>query len=312
MARFLREWQADVSYDRTFLMTLIAADAAQRAGVPNVSTIVTDPTLGFAPVAGRFQMIKKRRLRRLYQRSAQVLAVSDGAARSAERFYGLKTGSVETLYNGFDFERIQAESQTAVDDPWWNGSGSSSRVLKLVSAGRLNRDKGFHLLIEAVRRLKQQNPETEFRLAILGDGDEGRPQLEAQIRDSGLQNEVHLPGFRKDALAWYRSADAYVLPSLLEGMPNVLLEAMACGTPVIAADCPSGPAEILEDGRYGVLCGANSSDALQSGIQSLLDDGPAAAQTADAARDYVRERFSVSVTVRRLESILKAVAKPRP
>jgi glycosyltransferase involved in cell wall biosynthesis len=92
----------------------------------------------------------------------------------------------------------------------------------------------------------------------------------------------------------------------------VLLEAMACGTPVIAADCPSGPAEILEDGRYGVLCGANSSDALQSGIQSLLDDGPAAAQTADAARDYVRERFSVSVTVRRLESILKAVAKPRP
>ena len=307
MAHYLRECRADISYDRTFLMTLIAADAAQRAGVPSVSTIVTDPTLGFAPVAGRFQNIKRRRLTRLYRSSAQVLAVSKGAARSAEQFYRLPQDSVHTIYNGFDFARIDSESQQSIVDAWWNESKGTRPVIRLVAAGRLNREKGFHLLIEAVGKLKHADPQFALKLAILGDDPTGRKTLQDQIRESSLEDEVHLPGFRTDALAWYRSADVFVLPSLLEGMPNVLLEAMACGTPVVAANCPSGPAEILENGRYGALFPVNDAAALARTLHDFIESRDVAVKTAIQAGNYVRSQFSVNNSVRQLENVLATV-----
>ncbi|MEZ6059482.1 MAG: glycosyltransferase [Planctomycetaceae bacterium] len=304
MAKFLKEVRADVCYDRTFLMTLIAADAAQRAGVPNVSTVVTDPELGFAPVAGRFQLIKKRRLRRLYGNSSKVMAVSNGAARSAERFYGLKPDSVQTLYNGVDVGALQAAADSDVDDPWWTAAGDGRPVFRIVSAGRLNREKGFHLLIDAVRQLQQQKPTIDFRLAILGDGPDGRQHLEQQTAALDLSNTVHLPGFRTDAAAWYASADLYVLSSLLEGMPNVLLEAMAVQTPVLATDCPSGPAEILDNGTCGLLCEPGSATALSQGIHAILQDPKNAAMRSERAALRVKECFSVQSAVSRLQTIL--------
>ena len=310
MTNYLRECRADVSYDRTFLMTLIAADAAQRAGVPSVSTIVTDPKLGFAPVAGRFQSIKRRRLTRLYRKSAQVLAVSEGAARSAEQFYYLEPNSVQAIYNGFDFDRIDNESQVTINDQWWNQKDASRPVVRIVAAGRLNHEKGFHLLIDAVQHVKQKNPQIQFITAILGDGQGGRHTLQKQIQDCSLEDEVRLPGFRNDALAWYRSADVFVLSSLLEGMPNVLLEAMACGTPVISADCPSGPAEILQGGRYGSLCEANNSLALRDTLQTFLDNRDQATDTAHHAKAFVRNQFSLTNTVQQLEQVFLNVCSP--
>lgn len=116
-ARFLQEVKADVSYDRTFLMTLISAAGAQKVGVPNVSTIVTNPETGFAPVAGRFQGFKKRILHRLYNNSTQVLAVSDGAREAAIRFYGIQPDRIATLLNGVDVEWIQQQAGLPIDDP---------------------------------------------------------------------------------------------------------------------------------------------------------------------------------------------------
>ncbi|MEO1979039.1 MAG: glycosyltransferase, partial [Fuerstiella sp.] len=187
MSRFLSEVQADVSYDRTFLMTLIAADAAQRVQVPNVSTIVTDPQHGFRSVAGRFQSVKRKRLGKLYSQSASVVANSNGAARSAETFYRLPPQSVATLYNGVDIEVVLQKSSTKINDDWWNATRSGRRIFRIVTAGRLNKEKGFHLLVDAVSRLRDLIPDVDFRLAILGDGD-GRQSLEAQVADLQLQD----------------------------------------------------------------------------------------------------------------------------
>ncbi len=102
-----------------------------------------------------------------------------------------------------------------------------------------------------------------------------------------------MTGFQDNAIAWYRSADVFVLPSLIEGMPNVLLEAMACGTPVISADCRSGPAEILQGGRYGQLVPVGSSDALRDAIETmLLQSSAAALDMANAARSHIAENWS--------------------
>lgn len=309
MRRYLDEVHADVSFDRTFLMTLVAAEAAQQLGIPNVSTIVTNPSTGFAPVAGRFQWFKKRSLQRLYSRSTQVLAVSKGAARDAEQFYGLPPDSVLTHYNGVDAETIQATADDAVDSPWWNDeAGQGKQVFRIVSAGRLNHEKGFHLLIAAVAQLQSEFKDRELRLALLGEGTHRLP-LQAQIDAAGLTEQVSLTGFQDNAAAWFRSANLFVLPSLVEGMPNVLLEAMACGTPVISSRCPHGPEEILEDSRCGLLCDVNSVPALVESMRRVLQDPAAAAERAEAAGQRIESVFSQQVAIRQLQETLASAAQ---
>ncbi|GAB5444604.1 MAG: glycosyltransferase [Fuerstiella sp.] len=313
MAAFLNQVQADVSYDRTFLMTLIAAAAAQQVNVPNVSTIVTDPPVGFPAVAGRFQWMKRRLLRRLYCRSGRVLANSDGAARSAERFYGLPPGLVQPHYNGVDLKRIDQLAALPVADEWWNSPAESSSAppFRIVTAGRLDERKGFHLLIDAVRIIGRQSDSLqpaspELRLAILGEGPL-QERLQQQIDAASLQRHVRLCGFQANAPAWFRSADLFVLPSLLEGMPNVLLEAMACGTAVLSADCDSGPRELLQSGRFGKLCAVNSVTALKDGIQEFVADERLSVRYTSAARAHIEQSFSCDQATRKLENILQEV-----
>ncbi len=309
-ARFLKEVEADISYDRTFLMTLISAAGAQNIGVPNVSTIVTDPETGFAPVAGRFQWWKRRILHRLYNRSAHVLAVSDGARKAAIRFYGIEPDRIATLRNGVDTDWVQRQSTQPINDAWWTGdrrSDDATRVVRIVSAGRLNQQKGFHLLIDALSQVRSQIHDVEFRLAILGDGPH-RESLEQQIANLKLSDVVHLPGFQDNAIAWYQSADIFVLPSLVEGMPNVLLEAMACGTPVISSDCHSGPAEILDGGRYGRLLPPGSVDALREALIDAIRNTSRCRENASNAQSHVAAEWSARAATERLEEVLKRCA----
>ncbi|MEN9555866.1 MAG: N-acetylgalactosamine-N, N-diacetylbacillosaminyl-diphospho-undecaprenol [Planctomycetota bacterium] len=310
-AACLQELRADVSYDRTFLMTLITAAGAQRIGVPNVSTIVTNPETGFAPVAGRFQWFKRRLLHRLYNRSTRVLAVSEGARNAAIRFYGIAPERIVTQYNGIDTVQLQQQSMQAVSDQWWTMETGSRPVFRIVGAGRLNREKGWHLLIEAVSRLVQEDPQTDYRLAVLGEGGH-RKELQRQIDQSGLHDVVHLPGFQTNAAAWYRSASVFVLPSLVEGMPNVLLEAMVCGTPVISSDCESGPAEILEGGRWGALCRVNDAGALQMAIREVRQQAEAAKFRAIEAKTAIESHWTIQAATDRLQEILEAAAKQKP
>jgi glycosyltransferase involved in cell wall biosynthesis len=117
-----------------------------------------------------------------------------------------------------------------------------------------------------------------------------------------------MPGFRADAAAWYRTADVFVLPSLVEGMPNVLLEAIACGTAVVSSDCPAGPAEILEGGRLGELCAVGDASALATALRRVLADPEATGRRTALAEQIVTEKWTIQASVRRLEQILEAAA----
>ena len=308
-ATCLKQLRADVSYDRTFLMTLITAAGAQRAGVPNISTIVTNPETGFAPVAGRFQWFKRRILHRLYNHSTQVLAVSSGVREAAIRFYGIDPTKIRTHYNGIDVDQVQTTSQQPVADEWWNAGPAvpGRRLFRIVAAGRLNHEKGFHLLVEAVRLLAMRHPETELRTALLGEGDH-RGRLQEQILQAGLTERIRMPGFQPQAAAWIAGADAYVLPSLVEGMPNVLLEALALGAPAVAANCPSGPAEVLENGRLGLLVPVSDPVALAAALENVLEHPAEAALRVQAGRQAVQERWTIQSSTRGLERILQEAA----
>lgn len=302
MKAFLSEVKADVCYDSTFLMTMIAAKAAQASDVPNVSTVVTEPRHAFPILAGRFQDLKRRMLRRLYLNSAKVLANSNGAAQAAEQFYRLKPDSIDTIYNAIDLERIDRLSAVPVLHAW-RASESKRPVFRIATAGRLTTQKGFDLLIDAVAEIQKERPAVEIRLAILGEGVD-RGDFQARINHHNLRGQVVMPGFMENAINWYHAADLVVLPSLFEGFPNVLMEAMACGTTVLSSDCPYGPSELLEQGRWGQLCRVGDLLDLQRQILFCVDQSKFVNEVAQQAQTYARTTFRVSKILSQLEAVL--------
>lgn len=310
MKAYLAEVRADVCYDRTFLMTLIAAEAAQALHIPNVSTVVTEPRHAFPLLAGRFQNMKRRMLHRLYCHSSQVLANSKGAASAAQQFYQLPANTIETVYNAIDLDRIDRMAEQPIQESWWTAD-SERPVFRIVTAGRLTTQKGFDLLIDAVAQIQGQRPAVELRLAILGEGVD-RVDFQEKINRHGLQQQVVMPGFMENAVAWYHAANLLVLPSLFEGFPNVLMEAMACGTAVLSSDCPFGPAELLENGRWGQLCEVGDLEDLTNKLLRHIDEPGFADVTTKEAKLHVRETFGVSRIMQTLENVLsEAAAKKR-
>ena len=176
-----------------------------------------------------------------------------------------------------------------------------------VAAGALIRRKGFDLLIDAWRTVAAACP--QWRLRIYGTGEE-RAALQARIERAGLTGVVSLEGFNRDMAARFDEASLFVLPSRREGMPMVVLEAMAAGLPVVAFDCPTGPAEQLDGGRSGVLVPVGDSAALADGILRVVTDPAEQRRLADAASERVRD-FDVDATAARWEALFEELADRR-
>jgi glycosyltransferase involved in cell wall biosynthesis len=136
----------------------------------------------------------------------------------------------------------------------------------VLAVGRLTAQKAFDVLIQAFARVRKTRL---ARLLILGEGEE-RSALEAMIRQFGLAQDIGLPGFVPNPYPYMAHAALFVLSSEFEGLPTVLVEAMSVGTPVIATDCPSGPREILMDGRHGQLVPMGDPIALADAIETTL------------------------------------------
>ncbi len=176
-----------------------------------------------------------------------------------------------------------------------------------VSAGSLIRRKGFDLLVDAWRPVAAAHP--EWRLRIFGVGAESA-SLAARIESAGLTGTVTLEGFDPDLRQRLDEASLFVLPSRREGMPMVLLEAMAAGLAVVAFDCPTGPAEVLEQGRSGLLVPVGDTTALSEGILRLVSDAPERRRLADAGSLRVRD-FDPLTTAARWETLFEELADRR-
>lgn len=183
--------------------------------------------------------------RRFYPWADFVIGNSHGVAADLCQVTGLGQERIQILYNPVITPQVQAKVDEPLDHPWFE-PGQPPVVL---AVGRLTRQKDFPTLLQAFAHVRQHRP---ARLIILGEGPD-RPLLEALVGQLGLQDDVALPGFVDNPYAYMRRAGLYVLSSRWEGLPTVLIEALYCGPPVIATDCPSGPREILADGRHGML-----------------------------------------------------------
>ncbi len=157
----------------------------------------------------------------------------------------------------------------------------------ILGVGSLGARKDFPTLIRAFASVRSSR---DCRLVILGEGPD-RGKLESLIGEMGLQDEVHLPGFVINPFVWMRHASAYVCSSLNEGCPNALMQAMACGTPVVSTDCPGASADLLEGGKWGRLVPLRDHTAMADAISAILqsEEHP---DVRKRAEDFAPERIA--------------------
>lgn len=200
---------------------------------------------------------------KLYSRADGIVAVSQASLEDLIRFTGLPAKTIEFIYNPFEIGRIEVRAHETLDHPWFE-SGQPPVIL---AVGRFNEAKDYPNLIHAFAKVRRN---LSVRLLLLGEG-ELRGMLESLLLEYGLTNDdVQMPGFVTNPFAYLSRCSVFVLSSRYEGLPGALIEAMACGAPVVSTDCPSGPREILEGGCWGKLVPVGDVEALAQAIDAVL------------------------------------------
>lgn len=223
-----------------------------------------------------------RLARHLYPDADSIVAVSDSIRLDSARFFGIDPSRVVRLYNSLPIASIRQRARDAVSST----GGPPPRFI--IGCGRLVRMKGFPDLLRAFAAIRKDHA---LQLVILGEGPE-RANLTELARELGIDKYVLMPGFVANPWSYFSRASAFVLPSLFgESFSMVLVEAMACGVPVIASRCEWGPEEILDHGRYGLLYDPGDVDALTRQVRTVLDD-PTAARNLTRAASSRAEHFS--------------------
>jgi glycosyltransferase involved in cell wall biosynthesis len=230
--------------------------------------------------------------RLLYPRAAALIVQTESVARWAR---GL-CPRVHVIPNSV--ERPPATASPGID----------RGPLRLMAVGSLRPEKGFDLLIAAFARVAAGHP--QWGLTILGEGPE-RSHLEALVIRSRLEARVSMPGRTAEPSRHLAAAHAFALSSRREGFPNALLEAMACGLPVVAFDCPSGPAEIVEHGRNGLLVQAGDVSGLAAALDQLMSSPAERARLGESARD-VAARLAPDRVLPLWDAVLRAVGARVP
>ncbi len=193
-----------------------------------------------------------------YPKADEIVAVSQGVADDLAHAVKLNRQKIKVIYNPVINDTLFIKANRHPLHPWFNGK----HLPVVIAVGRLTRQKDFPTLLKAFRTVADN---VDARLIILGEG-EDRESLLKCIHELNLEENVSLPGFVDNPYAFLAHSSVFVLSSKWEGLPTVLVEAMACGLPVISTDCPSGPREILKDGKFGRLIPVGDTAALTSAI----------------------------------------------
>jgi len=217
-------------------------------------------------------------MRLIYRWADAVVAVSEGVALDTARITGLPARRIHVVRNPVITPALARHAAAPCEHPWLRDRDCPV----ILGAGRLTPQKDFATLIRAFALVRAQRP---CRLVILGEG-RLRCSLQGLVQDLDLGEAVDLPGFEPNPYPLMAAADLFVLSSAWEGSPNVLTEALALGTPVVATDCPSGPREILSDGRVGPLAPVGDARALSRAILRTLDQPPPRQALRNAAAEY--------------------------
>ncbi len=180
----------------------------------------------------------------LYYQADLLITVSKGIREELIREFNIDPENIKLIYNPVNIEKIKYLAEEEVNDEWFDGE-----IPILITMGRLAKQKGHWHLIRAFSKVRERK---ECKLVIRGNG-ELEPYLEKLVRDLDLTNDVKFLGWQNNPFKYISKSSIFILSSLWESFGLVIVEAMACGCPVIATDCKYGPSEILDNGKFGIL-----------------------------------------------------------
>ena len=276
--RYFRVTKPDVVFsaeDHLNAIVLLAAIASgSRARISGSSRVTPYDTYSNKPFTKRW--VLKHLVRSVMWRANVLTCVSKDMVEQYRKVFN--SPPHVAVYNIVDDQHSRVRLAEPVNHEWFNRKNGPV----LVAAGRLAPWKGFADLIRAMKELPRQR---RARLMILGDGPL-RSELEALIIELGLKDVVSLLGYVENPLKYFARADVFVLSSHVEGLPNVLVEAMMCGCTPVSTDCPTGPREVLQDGKYGYLVPVRDPVAMAIGIEKVLDHPIPKQLLADAVRPF--------------------------
>jgi glycosyltransferase involved in cell wall biosynthesis len=288
LARYLRE--------RRPVALLAAKDRAGRTAVLARALAGTDTPLALrlgthlsTAMAGRAatsRWLRYAPIRLLYPYIDHILAVSVGVAEDTALIARIPRANITVIRNPVITPQLETQAAATCPHPWLDDAGPNARAPVICAAGRLERQKDFPTLIRAFARVRAHR---DCRLLILGEG-KARPRLLALITELGLGDQVDLVGFQSNPYPFMARSALFVLSSAWEGSPNVLTEALALGTPAVATDCPSGPAEVLDGGRFGPLVPVGDVAALARAMIATLDRPLPTAVLRSAVSEYEQGR----------------------
>jgi glycosyltransferase involved in cell wall biosynthesis len=265
LAKYLRREQPRVLVSSMSHANVVAlwARALSRKPIPVIVTVHNTLSVTSRRAAYTLGWIWPPLIRAFYPQAEGIVAVSKAAADDLARTARIPRRRIEVIYNPVITTSLRQQAGQAPEHPWF-APGQPPVVL---GVGRLTEQKDFPTLIRAFAEVRKRRP---ARLVILGEGPD-RAALTSLIAELGLQSDVALPGFLDNAAAYMAHSAVFALSSAWEGLPTVLIEAMAAGARVVSTDCPSGPREILQDGRLGALVPVGDSAALAAAIVAALD-----------------------------------------
>lgn len=250
---------------------------------------------------GRFiNFLRSLAIRFLYPKADKIVFPSRDMADKIMKSYGVEKQKVNIIPNPVDIATITERSQEIIEDPVYQAKNNI-----IIAIGRLSKEKGFLYLIKAIALLSKQGINCE--LVILGDGAE-KISLQNLSKDLRVEERVHFLGFQSNPYKYLAHSKIFVLSSLYEGFPNVLLEAMALGVPSIATRCPTGPEEIITDEVNGLLIPPADEKALAHAIKKLLLDKDLRTRLSEAARKRA-EDFKVEKIIKQYEDVIENVCE---
>lgn len=283
LARYLQNHQPDIILSGASHVNLVAifAHRLSKTNIPLVLRASNYPSGNirwWPPLEQAIRRLLRYTLGIVYPWADHIIAVSKGVAQEVQRLTGLPDDRITTIYNPVVGPYIKRLATEPVSHPW----AYDKHAPLILAVGRLTVQKDYPTLIRAFARIRATRT---AHLVILGDGRQ-RHRLKKLVHKLKLAEDVAFLGYVDNPFAWMSKAAVLVLSSAWEGLPGVIIEALACGCPVVSTDCPSGPREILQDGRIGPLVPVHDDSALAAAILQVLSSPPDRTKLIQRANDF--------------------------
>ena len=253
---------------------------------------------------GAFLWYYRRHFSGIYNARADLVkCIAEESRRDLIENHGIESARTRLIYNPVDLDEVAHLAREPVDDPWFSEE-ERTKTPVILNVGRLSRQKSQDLLLEAFARVRRT---TRARLALVGRG----PHLEGlrrRARELGVTENVRFVGFQRNPWKYMARSSMLVMSSVWEGLPCVLTEAMSLRLPIVSTRCPSGPTEMLLEGRGGVLVPVGDVAALESAIVQVLEEPDAARDRAEVAHAHV-DRFRPEAVTRQYEALARELVE---